>query len=100
MIPPEIKEKLNADDFYKKCALGLFTCSGSIEFHHVFQYAGSSIQKGWAIVPACKLHHDMVKTSNEVRESFERIALSRATDKDLEEFPNKNWNQLKEYLNI
>ena len=100
MIPTQIKKEMEDDEFYKRCALHLFTCSESVEWHHVFQYGGSSIQEKWAIVPACKLHHDMVKTSNEVRESFERIALSRATKEDLEKYPNKDWAQLKEYLNI
>ena len=95
-IPKKLKEQLASDDFMKKCAL----CEERlVEWHHVFIYAGRQISEAFAIVPACRAHHDQVKSDRRIKEAFERIALSRATDEELARYPKKDWNQLKRYLN-
>lgn len=87
-----------ADPYYKKCVLRNSECGGRIEWHHVWIYAGTQINEKWAIVPACTRHHELVKSSTEIRESLELISLDRATPADLLKYPRKNWAQIRRSL--
>ncbi len=75
-------------------------CEGRIEWHHCWIYAGTQINELWAILGACKKHHDMVKTDTFIKEAFERRSLEIATDEELAKYPKKSWNTLKKYLNV
>lgn len=97
-IPPTMRDEMAKDDFYKKCVIGSWTCDGPVEWHHVFIYAGRQINEKWAILPACHLHHGMVKTSKTIREEFESISLQLATPEDLAKYPKKDWRQIIKYL--
>lgn len=100
-IPPKLRDEIAESGQNKGCALdhGEYGyCDGVIQWHHVWIYAGRQIQESWAIVGACNKHHDEVKTRQEVKDAFERESLRRATDKDLEKYPNKNWEALKKNL--
>ena len=81
----------------KKCALqgaGYGLCSGKIQWHHVWIYAGRQINEPWAIVGACESHHEEVGRGGIVLEAFQKVSLSRATDEDLRKYPKKDWKQI------
>ena len=89
----------------KKCELaplqGLYEdCAGRVEWHHVWIYGGHQIQEVWAIVAACKYHHDMVGKQRAVRMAFEGASLREATEVDLAEYPRKPWKQIKRSLGL
>ncbi len=103
-IPPEQRKIMAADPFYKECCVkGLITeglditCSGKIEWHHVWIYAGSQIGDIWAIVPSCHKHHSRAHYPH-IKELFEWISLQRANETDLEKYPKKDWPQIIYYL--
>lgn len=97
-IPPKLRKEIEESGINKFCAL--CGSKNNVEWHHVWIYAGKQINEKWAIVGACKEHHDRVNKELAIREFFEVISLIRATDKDLEKYPRKNWNQAKKYLKI
>lgn len=104
-IPPAVRAALAALPRMKRCTLaplqGTYEdCSGKVEWHHVWIYGGHQIQRVWAIVAACHHHHDMVGKQQAVRMAFEAASLKLATEYDLEEFPRKNWKQIKKTLGV
>jgi hypothetical protein len=64
-IPLEFKKEMEADPFYKICALAGYEhisggkCSGPITWNHPLRYAGSQIVEPWATVPLCEFHHSV-----------------------------------------
>lgn len=100
-IPQKLREEIAESGQNSGCALdhGEYGyCYGRVEWHHVWTYAGRQIQEAWAIVGACRKHHDEVKARPEVKDALERESLRRATEKDLGKYPNKNWNAIRERL--
>lgn len=91
-IPLKMREQMAADPFYEKCVHQSKDCSGRIEFDHVFTYGGRQINEIWAILPTCQWHHRNIVR---FRRQSEKIALSRATEKDLKKYPKKNWLLLR-----
>lgn len=78
---------------------GLYgACEGKIDWHHVWIYAGTQLNEIWAILAACRRHHDMVKTDGRVREAFERTSLGYATEADFDRYPKRAWRTIKKYL--
>ena len=73
-------------------------CVGRIQWHHVWEYQGRQINEVWAILGACELHHERVKTTWQVKEAFERRSLELASKEDLAKYPRFNWLQRKKYL--
>lgn len=102
MIPAKLRKELSEDPWYSKCCY--HGCNTSpVEWHHVYQYAGKSIQAYFNIVPACKLHHDQATPHKnqyvpEVRDYFEWIAIQRMSGKDLETYSKKDWSTHTFYL--
>lgn len=101
-IPPKLRSLLQEMPRMKSCEAKFydFSCSGPIQWHHVWIYAGRQINEPWAILGACLRHHDMVKTNFQVKEMFERKSLFFANDDDLAKYPRKDWNQIKHYLGV
>jgi len=97
-IPTKMRQEMNNNPYYKKCALRSSECGGRITYHHVWIYAGKQINAIWAIVPACERHHELVNINPEVKEAFELISLERSTPEDLLPYPRKDWDQIKCYL--
>lgn len=99
-IPLKIRKTLERDPRMKVCSVAhLGDCSGRIQWHHVWIYAGRQIQETWAILSACTNHHDLVQSSKQVREAFELISLYRASPiSDLVKYPRKNWDQTRKRL--
>ena len=95
-ISLRVKLALQDDPFMKKCCIGGM-CEGRIEWHHVWIYAGSQIDEVWAIVPACKFHHDKAHLPG-MNARFQKISLERANEEDLAKYPKKDWAQIKKYL--
>lgn len=75
------------------------SCSGPIQWHHVWIYAGRQINELWGILGACEKHHNAVKTNGEIKQAFERRSLELATDEELDKYPKKAWRTLRSYLN-
>lgn len=92
-IPLKHKKIINSDPYYRRCARWADgNCDGRMTIEHALIYAGQQIAEMWNYVPLCWFHHlgeGLFKAKNEL------IALSRATPKDLEKYPNKNWNLVR-----
>lgn len=58
-IPQEMRDFLSKDPFMRLCVVGS-ECSGRVEWHHAFMYAGKRINEVWAILPLCKHHHEHI----------------------------------------
>lgn len=89
---------MTSDIFYKRCALLNAECSGVVQFHHVWIYAGRQINEKWAIVPACEHHHELVKKDRRIKEAFEFISLCRTKPGELKKYPKKDWQRIYDYL--
>ncbi len=100
-IPARIRRVLEAMPRMRQCELrgaGLGPCDGPLQWHHVFQYGGRSVQEVWAILCGCQRHHDLVKEDAAVREEFECRSLTYASASELAKYPMKDWRQIKRYL--
>lgn len=94
-IPKALRARLASLPRMRRCARHGPDCSGRITWEHAMTYAGRQIQREWAIVPLCVFHH---LGRGLVKEINRHIALQRATDADLAEFPREDFQQLKNYL--
>jgi hypothetical protein len=98
-IPDNVRRQLANDPFMWACIhqqfkLGPCECDGRIEWHHPFIYAGKQIVDAWATVPLCSYHHREALNSDFAR----YVALLRATDDDLAQYPRTNWAHMKRRL--
>lgn len=88
-IPPKLKKEILADPFYRQCArkgLQGHECEGRITFEHAIIFAGSQVQKKWAIIPLCAKAHsvDEFQDGGDLHKGINRwIAFNRATDGEL-----------------
>jgi len=103
MIPKKLNDKLNEDPWMARCCYK--KCGKMPQWHHCFHYKDRSIQSEFNIVPACPKHHDQATPhkngyKQEVREYFEWIAIQRMTDKDLFDYPKKDWFAHARYLSF
>lgn len=100
-IPKKMRDEIEKSGRNKFCALrgrGYGLCSAYIQWHHIWIYAGSQINEPWAILGACEYHHRMVEKDPMIKETFEKISLTKASDKDLEKYPKKDWKSLQRKL--
>jgi len=105
-IPPKLREEMNDDPFYHKCARAEFLkdheCEADpvtrrlIEWDHCFTYAGRQINELWAILPVCFYVHRGAGFNKEINQW---IALNRATSEDFAKYPKFDWFQRRKYLN-
>lgn len=93
-IPKNMREEMANDPFYSTCARNALledhTCQGRITWEHAMYYAGRKIQAKWAVVPLCEFAHSVnhFQEGGILNKQINRwIALNRATDKELNEFP-------------
>ena len=88
-MPPKLRLECSQDPYYRKCARASEGgCEGRITFEHALMYAGRQVQRKFAIVPLCEFHH-LKSGLNKITNI--RLAFSRATPEDLEEFPRQSW---------
>jgi protein involved in ribonucleotide reduction len=100
-IQEKLKQQLLSDDYYKKCARKDIHCKGRITWEHAFIYAGKQINEKWAIIPLCEWHHGIGQHQNINgldKRINQHIALERATEADLDKYPNVDWWQKISYL--
>jgi hypothetical protein len=71
-------------------------CQGRSTMEHAWIYRGRQITEKWAIIRLCEWSH-LGKGLN--KRINEWISLRHATEADLKKYPNKNWEQIKKYLN-
>lgn len=91
-IPPKLRKIIDADPFYKTCALygqKDHVCGGRITMEHTHIYAGKQIQELWAIIPICARGQEVdeyqdAHTMNKQMNKW--VALNRASDADLSRF--------------
>jgi len=101
-MPPDLRKELKNDSFYEQSAL---SWEAPVQWHHVFMFAGKSIQEKWNIVPLTKSEHDMVTPHNpiyvkQLDEMVQQIALNRATVKELKKYSKvDNLVEKKDRLN-
>lgn len=84
-IPIDLRDEMRKDSFYDQCAV---TGARMTQWHHVFMFAGKSIQEKWNIIPVSKEIHDKCtqhkpEYDRKMAERVELIALNRATDEEL-----------------
>ena|SRR3990167_2348359 len=104
-IPIKLREEMSADPQYGHCMRkAIFNdheCKPDpiskkiIEWEHAMYYKGSQINRKWAIISICWLTHRggmMDKRKNEY------MALIRATEEDLKEYPRADFKQRLKYL--
>lgn len=77
-IPPELREEMSQDPFYKKCCVtGAY---GKIEWHHNLIFGGKQVNEKFCILPLAKEIHDKIEL---YKEKCDWIMLNRATDEEL-----------------
>lgn len=94
-IPLDQRAEMAQDPYYSKCARKNAECVGRITWEHSSYYQGKKIQDRWSLIPLCVYHH-LGKGLN--KEYNRYLALSRATDEDLEKYPKSDFKQQKKYL--
>lgn len=96
-ISLKMRQELEKLERMQRCAVKRLcygeTCVGRIEWHHVWIYAGRQINELWAIVGACKKHHDQVDSDPTIKNAFKIDSLLNATEKDLAKYPKADWEQ-------
>jgi hypothetical protein len=92
-IPKKLRNEMNADPYYKVCCMNNRDCEGRLEWHHTIIHSGRQLNEKWAIVPACKHHHDNDE------EQLQLLALNRATIEELSVISKAiRWVERREYL--
>ena len=88
-IPTELVKDMEFDPYYRRCVITGSTLN--IQWHHVFIFAGKSIQEKWAIVPVTKETHDKCtqhkpEYDKKIADKVELISLNRASEEELQEY--------------
>lgn len=104
-IPLPLRRQLDTEPRMHRCVIAPLQriygrCSGRIQWHHAWIYAGTQINEEWAIVGACEGHHEEVKKDRAIKQAFETASLLIATDEDLAKYPKKDWEQIKRMLGL
>lgn len=94
-MPKALRAALALQPRMRRCARHGPDCFGRITWEHAIYYAGRQVQRAWAIVPLCWFHHLGAGLAKEVNR---HLALQRATESDLSEFPREDFRQQKKYL--
>lgn len=86
-IPRAMRDRMNADPFYKKCCVTGIEASPwvRIERHHAFTWAGKRVNEYWCIVPLEKEIHRRVH-EKWIAEVVEWVILNRAGDDTLRKY--------------
>ncbi len=95
-IPPQLREEMAADPFYKKCCISGST-SEKIEWHHNLIFAGKQVNEKFCILPLAKSIHDKIEL---YKEKCDWIMLNRASDEELLRYSKAvNYKALRDRLN-
>ena len=104
VIGAKLRKEMAQDPEYLRCSITtLHACRGRITREHAIIVAGKKVQKRWAIIPACAAAHGVDQfqdAGTEVPKAVRRwVALNRATDEELLEYPKANLLQERGRLN-
>lgn len=107
IMSPALRRDIGIDPEYARCAaIGIPEhpfCGGRITRSHDAKCAGKKVQRRWAINPICALGHGVDEYQDAGTHIPERvrlwIALNRASDRELLEFPRANFIGQRELLN-
>jgi hypothetical protein len=104
-IPFKMRQTLEAMPRMRMCEMAWYAgefgiCDGRVQWHHVWEYAGTQINEIWAILGVCTKHHDMVKTNRAVKELLELRSVEIATDEELAKYPKRAWKTMRKYLQV
>lgn len=95
-IPIKMRREMAEMPYYRLCALrSEHDCEGRITWEHAMTHGSKKVQEIWAIIPLCEWSH-LGPGLN--KEKNQWIALSRATDEDIEKYPRTDWIQKRRYL--
>lgn len=94
-IPPATRERIANDPYFTKCARQSAECSKRLTVEHAIIIGGRQCNDYWCLVSLCWYHH-LGKGLN--KEYNRYLALSHATDADLEKYPKSDFKQMKKYL--
>jgi hypothetical protein len=89
-IPPKMRKEMSEDPFYSKCCIKHPECSGRIQFHHHFRYAGKRQKEKFGILPVCEWIHEREK-NYDIRIQLDEVMKSRMTEEDRKKYPNRKW---------
>lgn len=109
VMSAKVRKEIGADPEYSRCGLqGLHqdtigSCGGRITREHAMINAGKKIQQQWAIIPCCARHHGVDQFQDAHTEAPKEmrvwVALNRATEDELLEYPRSNYVQARARLN-
>jgi hypothetical protein len=101
-ISPQLRDQIDTDPYYRQCARRHDGgCAGGITIEHATTYAGRQIDRLWNLLPICERHHSVghFMDCGALDKGKNRyIALCRASDAELDEFPRVNFRKHKELL--
>jgi hypothetical protein len=92
VMPPALRAEITADPEYLRCGLATYqhifgSCGGRVTREHAIIFAGSKVQKKWAIPPCCAAHHGVDEYQDAGTEASKEVrvwmAVNRATDEEL-----------------
>ena len=93
-IPIKLREQIANDPFMRSCIYK--GCPNPPEWEHSFLYGNRQINEWWAIVPVCAYHHRGKGLNKEYNQY--RAIIRPDINEVIKKYPNKNWEQLKNYL--
>lgn len=101
----KLRRQVNENPEYTRCALTLpHDCRGRITRSHDVYVAGKKVQRMWAVPPICAAAHgvdEFQDAGTMVPQRMRRwVALNRATDEELMEFPKAGLIRERERLNL
>lgn len=106
VMSPALRREISADPEYLRCGLldiHGHVCGGRVTRSHDCFVAGKKVQRKWAIPPLCAKGHGVDQYQDAHTEESPRlrlwVALNRASDSDLMEFPKAALIQERERLN-
>ena len=81
---------MSTDLWYSRCCIADSECSGVIQWHHHFNYAGKRTDDTFGILPVCEFHHRH-ESRHDIKEKLDAITKSRMTEEDKLKYPKKVW---------
>lgn len=100
-IPTKLRNKIQEGDYYRTCARNGIDCKGRITIEHAVMVGGSQLNELWALIPLCAFHHavDQYQDGGSFNKEINQlIALLRATDEELAQYPRAEFRKRRNYL--
>ena|ERR1700730_580339 len=88
-ISQDIRDQFDALPTYHHCNVPDKNCSGYIEWHHYFVYAGKRTDDPFGIIAICDYHHDHMTART--RRKLDAIMIGRVTEEIRVKYPRAVW---------